>query len=113
MYSWLIFILEDQNYVTPTGVGSRSDVNFHHPQTMMAGDTIIQAEQLLLQTTCMSRSRLSAGRNQSRTTQNEQATQHRRLLPRRCCSNHGPVCEVVARHTSRLDYALFVKGISA
>ena len=37
----------------------------------------------LLQTTRTSRSRMSAGRSQSRTTQNEQATQHRRLLPRR------------------------------
>ena len=58
----------------------------------------------------MSRSCLSAGRSQSRTTQNEQETQHQRLLPRRCWTNHGPVHEVLARCTSRLDYALFVKG---
>ena len=56
---------------------------------------------------------LSAGRSQSRTTQNEQVIQHRRLLPspRRCCSNCGPVRDVLARCTSRLDYPLFVKGI--
>ena len=54
--------------------------------------------------------RLSAGRSQSRTTQNEQATHRRRLLPRRYCTNHGPVRDVLARRTSRLDYALFVKG---
>ena len=60
----------------------------------------------LLQTTRTSRSRLSAGRSQSRTTQNEQATQHRRLLPRRCCTNHGPVHDVLARRTSHLDYAV-------
>ena len=42
----------------------------------------------------------------------EQTTQHRRLLPRRCCTNHGSVHDVLVRHTSRLDYALFVIGIS-
>ena len=40
-------------------------------------------------------------------------TQHQRLLPRRCCSNHGPVRDVLARHTLRLNYALFVTGVSA
>ena len=48
--------------------------------------------------------------SQSRTTQNEQATHHWWLLPRRCCSNHGPVLDVLAQRTSHLDYALFVKG---
>ena len=38
---------------------------------------------------------------------------HRRLLPKRCCSNHGPVLDVLAQNTSRLDYAVFVKGTSA
>ena len=75
-------------------------------------ELMIQAG-ILLQTTRTRRSCLSAGRSQPRTTQNEQATQHRRLLPRRCCSNHGPVRDVLTRRTSRLDYALFVKGISA
>ena len=40
----------------------------------------------------------------------ELATQHRRLLPRRWCTNHRPVCDVLAQHTSCLDYTLFVKG---
>ena len=35
---------------------------------------------------------------------------HRRLLPRRWCTNHGPVRDVLARRTSRLNYTLFVKG---
>ena len=42
--------------------------------------------------------------------QNEQATQHRWLLPRRWCTNHEPVRDVLARLTSVLDCALFVKG---
>ena len=57
---------------------------------------------------------LSAGRSQSRTTQNEQATQHRRWLlpsPRRSCTNHRSVRDVLAWCTSGLEYALFVKGI--
>ena len=46
----------------------------------------------------LSWSRLSAGRRQSDTTQNEQATQHRRLLQRRCCPNHGSVGDMRALH---------------
>ena len=46
----------------------------------------------------------------SHTTQiNEQATRSA-SLPRRWCTNHGPVHDVLAQRTSRLDYALFVKG---
>ena len=73
---------------------------------------IIQAEIPFTNNT-HERSHLSAGRSRSCTMQNEQATQHRRLLLNRCCFNHGPVCDVLAWRTSRLDYALFVKGISA
>ena len=38
----------------------------------------------------------------------EQATWHRRLLPRRC-TNHGLVRDVLVLHYSRLEYALSVK----
>ena len=61
--------------------------------------------------TRMSWQRLSAGRSQSRMTQNDQTTQHWRLLPRRCCNNHGSVRDVITRRTSHLENALFVKGI--
>ena len=63
-------------------------------------------QKFLLQITRTNRSCWSAGRSQSRTTQFEQATQHWRLLPRSCCSNHGPVDDVLARRTSLLDYAV-------
>lgn len=53
---------------------------------------------------------LFPGRSQSRTTHNEWTTQRRWLLPR-SCTNRGPVRDVLAGRTLRMDYALFVKGI--
>ena len=34
-----IHLRTNYNHETPTGVGSRSGVNLHHPQTEMASDT--------------------------------------------------------------------------
>ena len=65
---------------------------------------------VLLQIISMSWPSLAAGRSQSRTMQNEQAT-------RDCClekivpnTNHGPMYDVLAPGTSRLKYAMFVTG---
>ena len=66
--------------------------------------TIIQAE-IPLTNNMHEPVALPAGRSQSRTTLNEQAAQHRRLLPRRCCSNHGSCsawCASATHFTLRL-----------
>ena len=60
--------------------------------------TVIIRLNFFLQTTRTSRIWLSVAE-----FQNEQTTQHQRLLPRICCTDHRPVCDMCLRANFKLE----------